>query len=359
MRALHRRSGVAAAVIGCIALLAATIPVAAAVLWTMTVSPTTAVEGESTTFTFTVTNGDALALIGCVVVQLPRSFAYESGHVVDSSSGAEWRLERSGRAVSVHAVANGGRLRALESVRFAITLTPQETGTHAFAGDAYSAIDCTGTASPLALAPTVLVSAGATPIPTPTPTPTPKSLATPTPTPLTNATPTPTPDPPASPGASDSAAPSAQPSETDAAETPGGTGSEGPGGSGPDASPAASGGSSQRDGGGSISALGIDPLSGEPSADAPVSLNLGPLSALGGAPEWSIPAVVVGTPGVLLILWVALQVSAALAWFPLVRRLRGSPLMDGSPAAADVGPMPAADAAPGEAPGGGGVATGT
>ena len=41
---------------------------------------------------------------------------------------------------------------------------------------------------------------------------------------------------------------------------------------------------------------------------------------------WSVPAATLGVPGILLIIWVALQAVGALAWIPAVRRLR-----DGEP----------------------------
>ena len=40
--------------------------------------------------------------------------------------------------------------------------------------------------------------------------------------------------------------------------------------------------------------------------------------------EWSVPALVVGVPGLLLVLAVALQVAGGTAWLPIVRKsLRG------------------------------------
>jgi hypothetical protein len=38
---------------------------------------------------------------------------------------------------------------------------------------------------------------------------------------------------------------------------------------------------------------------------------------------WSVPAATLGVPGILLIVWVALQAVGALAWIPAVKRLRG------------------------------------
>jgi hypothetical protein len=40
--------------------------------------------------------------------------------------------------------------------------------------------------------------------------------------------------------------------------------------------------------------------------------------------EWSVPALVVGVPGLLLVLAVALQLAGGTAWLPIVRKsLRG------------------------------------
>ena len=38
---------------------------------------------------------------------------------------------------------------------------------------------------------------------------------------------------------------------------------------------------------------------------------------------WFVPAGLFAGPGLLVILWVALQVSAGMAWVPAMRRLRG------------------------------------
>ena len=38
---------------------------------------------------------------------------------------------------------------------------------------------------------------------------------------------------------------------------------------------------------------------------------------------WFVPAAVFGGPGLLVLLWVGLQVLAGIAWLPAARRLRG------------------------------------
>jgi hypothetical protein len=47
------------------------------------------------------------------------------------------------------------------------------------------------------------------------------------------------------------------------------------------------------------------------------------LAVLDGFDTWSVPAAVVGVPGLLVVLWVALQTAGALAWIPAVRRMGG------------------------------------
>ena len=60
-----------------------------------------------------------------------------------------------------------------------------------------------------------------------------------------------------------------------------------------------------------------------PAEPAAVSVGTGTLTVLDGFDTWSVPAAVVGVPGLLVVLWVALQTVGALAWIPAVRRLRG------------------------------------
>lgn len=65
------------------------------------------------------------------------------------------------------------------------------------------------------------------------------------------------------------------------------------------------------------------PLGTAPAHTDPVRLTLGPLGLLGGIDVWAIPGLVVGVPGLLVILFVLLQAAGALAWIPAIRRLRG------------------------------------
>ena len=47
------------------------------------------------------------------------------------------------------------------------------------------------------------------------------------------------------------------------------------------------------------------------------------IDLLAGIEIWSVPAATLGVPGILLLIWVALQAGGALAWVPAVKRLRG------------------------------------
>jgi len=59
------------------------------------------------------------------------------------------------------------------------------------------------------------------------------------------------------------------------------------------------------------------------TSEDPAEVSLGPLGVIDGITVWAIPGAVIGGPGLLVILWVAIQTGAALAWIPAVRRMRG------------------------------------
>jgi hypothetical protein len=54
------------------------------------------------------------------------------------------------------------------------------------------------------------------------------------------------------------------------------------------------------------------------------SLDLGTVGVdlIGGIEVWTVPAATLALPGLLLLIWVALQTLGALAWIPAVRRMR-------------------------------------
>jgi hypothetical protein len=150
-----------------------------------------------------------------------------------------------------------------------------------------------------------------TPVPTPSPTPTPPPAVTPVPVPTI---PLPIPSlpipslpiatPVASPlpsillpiGVTPSASPSATESPRPAGQEPSGTASPGVGGgaSGP----------------------------GLHLKSPPPDLGVGKIGILAGLETWAVPAAVMGGPGLLVLLWIALQGLGATIWVPAARRLK-------------------------------------
>lgn len=59
------------------------------------------------------------------------------------------------------------------------------------------------------------------------------------------------------------------------------------------------------------------------SGDGLGDLGVRILGGLDVSQIWFVPAGLLGGPGLLVILWVALQVTAGMAWLPATRRLRG------------------------------------
>jgi hypothetical protein len=47
---------------------------------------------------------------------------------------------------------------------------------------------------------------------------------------------------------------------------------------------------------------------------------------LDGPLVWFVPGAAVGVPGLLVLLFIALQAAGALAWIPAVRRMSGDPV---------------------------------
>ena len=92
-------------------------------------------------------------------------------------------------------------------------------------------------------------------------------------------------------------------------------------------SPSASGSDEPRETDGQIGALPPEDAGGgfepRPTDTQPIRVTLGPLGLLGGIDVWAIPGMIVGVPGLLVILFVLLQAAGALAWIPAIRRLRG------------------------------------
>lgn len=346
----------------------------ASILWTLTASPLAATTGVQRVFTLTATNEDPLAAIlssseiGCVVVDVPGNFTVAASVVTGSNSGDGWHVDSvAGNRVVVHTDSGGDRLGLLGWVRFTITATPFNTGSLTWNSRAFRQQDCTGGAAVLGVPPIVVVTGPAvTPTPAPTPTPVPTATPTPKPTPTPTPRPTPTPTPflpiplpslpvplpslplphpssggqptpaPSQPSASvprpsadQSASPSdGRPSPTNPA---GGASPAGSGGTGGTGGPGGTGGGTGGAGLGETGGDGANAPTAPFGPGAPqvafneAQFDLGTIgvdlvSSLG---VWSVPAATLGVPGLLLIVWVALQAMGALAWIPAVRRLRG------------------------------------
>jgi hypothetical protein len=302
-----------------LALAVTALPQAAAgfLVWTFVVLPLTVTAGQATVFTMTVTNVAGPDDLGCTEVTLPAGFSVQSISDPVASNGGDWEASLTGTTVEVNTDSGGDRLEIGDSVTFQVKATPPAAGLTSWPNHAHRQQDCSGpTELGLPIEVVVLPPILATPTPRPTATPTPK------PTPTAHPTPRPTPAPtrpPASaappstssptPAPNRSSSPRPRPSAS-ASEPP--AASPTPDGAGPVQSPP---------GGGSGSGQITDPRI--PPDPAPVRVGAGTLTVFDGIGTWSVPAAVVGVPGLLVVLWVALQTVGALAWVPAVRRLRG------------------------------------
>jgi hypothetical protein len=56
---------------------------------------------------------------------------------------------------------------------------------------------------------------------------------------------------------------------------------------------------------------------------AGLGVGLGAIGLLDGAGIWAVPAATIAGPGLLILLFIALQAAGVAAWIPAVRRLRG------------------------------------
>jgi hypothetical protein len=269
-----------------------------------------------------------------------------------------------------------------DSAVFRITGTAASSGSMTWTGTAAdkpggtTSTACgSGAFSPIQLAVSVTGSPTPTPAPTPTPTPaptpTPKPTPAPTPKPTPKPTPTATPAPTATPRPSalptaaptprptltptplPTVAPSGPPSDPVPSQSPTpGLPSAPTGTAGPSSEPGASsrpgttpsgsggatstpaGGSTGTGGGGDAGAGGADggststlsiPLGRRDAGGGPIVAGLD--SALGAAFEevgligWTVPAVALSVPGILVLIVVGLQLAGGAAWLPLVRRM--------------------------------------
>lgn len=340
------------------------VPVRAeSLLWTLTATPLTATTGVATTFTLTATNEDPLAAtvsgreIGCVVLSLPASFSVGGAAVGASSAGGSWSASVDGTRIVVRAGSGGDRLAFLDWVRFAVVATPKSAGSLAWTAKAYRQQDCSGAGAVLGVPPVVVVvGPTVTPSPMPTVSPTPKPTAAPTPSPTPSPTPLapiPLPSLPPLPLPTGGAVPSPVPS---ALQTQAPSGSDRPeaidrvpdataplaevGEGRSSAAPAPSptdgtSGASPPPGGGGVGGRGLGgggPGTGRPDPGRPeptlrfdgarLELGSGSFDVLDGLDVWAVPAATIAGPGLLVLLWIALQSIGAAVWLPAARRLR-------------------------------------
>lgn len=293
--------------------LAGTLPAMAQVLiFTLVGTPLTVTQGQSTDFSFTAINVDPMP-IACVEVLFPSEFWISGFGTPVASNGATWSATLQDNWVLVHNDDGLGSLSTGDSVTFTVTALATAPGAFLLENHVHNNPACDGNnldGPPLAV--TVLPSSGPTPAPTateaPTPAPTPTAThaptATPTPvvtpratpasTPPANGSPTPRPgDPSPSPDASGSARPSPP------APAPGGTSSGGP------------------------DAVRVAPLDAADGGTGDLGVGLDVLALLDGPFVWIVPGAAVGVPGLLVLVFVALQAMGAMAWIPAVRRLGG------------------------------------
>ena len=327
-------------VLGALLAFTAAVPVSAALLWSLVASPLAAATGTPTTFNLTAANL-LLGGIECVIVNVPANFTVTGTSVTGSTAGDSWVASRNGNRVRVWTTSGGDRLGLLDNVRFTITATAMSGGSLAWNSNAYADDDCDGSGSLIGVPPIVVVTGPAvTPPPAPTPPPTPAPTASPTPAP-TPRPPSPTPTPilplPSS-GPSRTPGPTSAPDDATStpSPTPGLAGSRSPapsgdepveGSPGQSASPdpvalaAGTGGGGGPPGGTLVEGRPVEPRLAFDARD--LDLGFGAVGLIGGIEIWAVPAATIGVPGLLVLLWAALQAIGALAWVPAARRLRG------------------------------------
>jgi hypothetical protein len=325
-----RRHPAVAALMAALLLLALpAAPVSAVVLYTVVVTPLTATQGNATNFSVTVSNLNLVDDLGCVQFDLPASFEILSLSTPVASNGEDWLISRVGQSVIAHSDDGGGRLELTESVSFVIRARPQAAGAFTWPNHGHRDQDCGGSdlvGSPVAL--TVLPGLEPTPLPTavptlpPTPEPTPKPTSRPTQVPTLLPTPQPTQRPDQSPPTAASTSPSERERDGGASPSPSASAAAA---REPSDDPGAPGGDT---GSGPIGhrpfALPPEVRIGSGAGNGgPVDLQLGAVGLLAGTGAWLVPAAVIGGPGLLVILFVVLQIAGAVAWIPAVRRLRG------------------------------------
>jgi hypothetical protein len=338
-------------------LMAAPSAVLAARAWTIARAPATVPVGVAATITLIVKNvggdggGDEIT---CVVVDVPASFAVSTYAVVSvkgvtSAASHEWYAYSSTSGgttrIAFKNPSDDNPLVGLpvgDSATFRVAGTASAAGTMSWTAMAFDkpgsagstkcgsgqfptvglTFTVSGTSTP---PPTPAPTPPPTPAPTPPPTPTPRPTVTPRPTPVPTARPTVTPAStiaPAPPTASgETPAPTARPSGTPSpvaslniSTTPR-----------PTVVPAHSVGASPRASSdpGSAALITVGRRDrGDGSGNEITGLGDAVSTALLqlGLAGWTVPAVALSVPGLLLLLVVALQLAGGAAWLPIARR---------------------------------------
>jgi hypothetical protein len=288
-------------------------------LWTLTATPLVATAGQSTTFHMLAAN-----LVGppagCVNVEIPSSFVIQSAGNVVASDGSSWVAAVVGTWVEITSVSGIDFLDPLESVSFDIQLLPTQAGTWNWNNHVHVSNRCTGTAYnglpvTVVVAPAILPTPVPTPVPTPIPTPIPTlpPLPTPIPTVVPTLPPLPTPIPTLPPLPTRSPDPTATATLAPTATLR------------PSPTPQPVAFSSPSDPTGGASTVGRLADLGGPGTGS-FGLGTDVVGLLDDPLVWFVPGAVVGVPGLLVLLWIALQAVGALAWIPAVRRMSGEPL---------------------------------
>lgn len=326
-------------------------------LWTLTGSPLVATAGQPTTFHMLATNllGPPA---GCVNVEIPSSFVIQWVGNVVAADGAAWTASVSGTWVDVKSTSGSWLLDPLEWVSFDMQLLPTQAGTWTWNNHVHVSNQCAGTpynGAPVivVVAPQILPTPPPTPPPTPVPTPpptpvpTPRPTPAPTPAPSDNPTlpplPTPLPTLPPLPPPLPTLPPGATPLPT-LPPIPGFTPPPDPT-QGASPAPTSSPGASPAP---EPAAIGVNPAApGGPSSAGGTGSTTGPVGRIAELDEagvgsiglgadvfglldgdlvWFVPGAAVGVPGLLVLLWIALQTAGALAWVPAVRRMGADPM---------------------------------
>jgi hypothetical protein len=327
--------------------------------WTIGWTPSTIVEGVSTSIVLTGTNTAGGSSVGCISLRVPSEFSVGAAGVNAVQPAHAWTADPPSAGtgglttVKVHAVTEADVLKGDgDSVVFHTTVTGMVPGTYVWPADSLDHANCTSgiDSSSVNIA---VVAAGPTPTPvataTPKPTPTPTARPTPTPRPATaaptvsptpnntvtpSAPPTSTPSPTATPattaGPSEQAsiAPGSSPPTASTSPTPtpsdqleAGAPTFGPpSDGGATGGGAAAGAESPDDGSGATGPLTVAAEADGAGIDA--SLVATSLTRLDGM-VWVVPSLVLTVPGLLLLLAIAAQVAAGAAWVPVVRRKLG------------------------------------